>query len=125
MKERILYSTMYLITTVYPCVAAYILVFTARPECITFNDYINSFLVDEESIYIFKGLTLAFIFNFVAFIAVLKIAMSHKYFKYLLAYLWALAAAASIYWQGLIVLYILAAGVVSYEYYKKYYRKSI
>ncbi len=105
--------------SLYLCAAAYILIFTARPGCVTFSDYINSFLENPDSVYIFTGLGTLFVLGIVAAIALLKIPMRNNNFKYLLLYLWAISIAASAYWQDVSILLILAAGLVSYEYYKK------
>jgi hypothetical protein len=124
-KEKLQYSVLYLINALYPCFAAYILIFTVRPECITLIDHINSFLKEPEAIYIFTGLAIAFALNLLAFIALLKIPMSHIYFKYLLAYLWVLVVVTSMYWLDINILSILAAGVVSYGYYQADFGKNI
>ncbi len=117
-KEKFQYSALYLINALYPCFAAYILIFTARPECVTLMNQINSFLKEPEAVYIFTGLAIAFALNTLAFIVLLKISMSHIYFKYLLVYLWLLVLVTSIYWRDINILSILAAGVVSYSYYQ-------
>lgn len=125
MKERIINSSLYFINSLYPVAAGYVLIFTARPDCITFEDYINSFLEDEQSVYIFTWLGLSFVLNVIAFFALLKTPMAHNNFKYILAYLWSLVILGFVYWGDFVLLYVVAAGVISYEYYKKVYRANI
>ncbi len=109
----------------YSVAAGYVLIFTARPDCVTFEDYMSSFLKDEQSVHIFTWLGLSFVLNVIAFIALLKTPIAHEKFKYILAYLWALVVLGFIYWGDLVILYIVSAGVVSYEYYKKVHRSNI
>ncbi|WP_444931953.1 hypothetical protein ACJJIF_09380 [Microbulbifer sp. SSSA002] len=80
---------------------------------------------EPQSVYIFQGLVGSFVLNLVAFGAILKTTMAHQNFKYVLAYLWSLVILGSLYWGDLVFLYVLAAGLISYEYYKKVYRTNI
>ena len=125
MREWMLYSGLYVMHSLYLCAAAYILIFTARPDCVTFSDYVSSFLENPDSVYIFTGLGISFVLSIIAAIALLKIPMGNNNFKYLLLYLWAVSIAASVYWQDVNILLILAAGLVSYEYYKKIQQSNI
>ena len=125
MRERMLYSSLYIMHSLYLGAATYILIFTARPNCVTFSDYVSSFLESPDAVYIFTGLGISFVLSIVAAIALLKIPMEDNSFKYLLLYLWAVSIAASVYWQDISILLILAAGLVSYEYYKKIQQSNI
>ena len=111
--------------SLYSVAVGYVFVFTARPSCITFEDYIISFLDDEQAIHIFTWLGLSFVINIAAFITLLKIPVAHENFKYILAYLWSLVIFGFIYWDDLSILYVLSAGVVSYAYYKQVHRSNI
>jgi len=111
--------------SLYSVAAGYVFVFTARPNCITFEDYIISLLDDEQAVHIFAWLGLSFVLNIAAFIALLKTPLAHENFKYVLAYLWSLVVFGFIYWGDLNILYVLSAGVVSYAYYKQIQRSNI
>lgn len=119
MKERMSFSFMYLALMVYSCAAAYVLIFTARPDCINFNDYISSFMSEPESLYIFGGLLGSFLLSLVAFISILKVPITDIRFSYLVLYLWLIAIVVSLYWGAASLLYILSACAVSYGYYQK------
>lgn len=119
MKGRTPFLFMYLILMIYSCASAYVLIFTARSDCIIFSDYISSFMSEPESIYIFQGLLISFLLSLIAFIAMLKIPMQHKYYKYLVVYTWLTAIVVSLYWGAVSVLYIIGACAVSYGFYQK------
>jgi hypothetical protein len=125
MKERIINSSLYFMLSLYSAASGYVFVFTARPNCITFEDYIISLLDDEQATHVFAWLGLSFVLNTAAFIALLKTPVAHEKFKYVLAYLWSLVVLGFIYWGDLSIIYALSAGVVSYTYYKQVHRSNI
>ena len=125
MKERVARSLCYLMLTIYPLAIAYVLIFTARPECQTFSEHINAYLAEPESIYLGKGLLLAFLLSLFAFIALLKWPAAHASFKLVVAYTWLVVIVLTLYWQSAQWLYVFAAGYISYEFYKSHKQKSI